>query len=51
MGLQTAVQLRGDVLHIIIEQAAVRLHHHHSAALLLRDAAQKQVLLPQLAEP
>ena len=51
MGLQTAVQLRGDVLHIIIEQAAVRLHHHDPAALLLRDAAQKQVLLPQLAEP
>ena len=45
------MQLRGELLHIIIVQLTIRLHHHHPAALLLRDAAQKQVLLPQLAEP
>ena len=51
MGLKDAAQLRRDFGDAAVEEVAVGLHDDDPAILALSDAAEEQVLLPQLAEP
>ena len=49
--LQYPAQFRRQLVDAAVKDLAGGLHHDHPAVLLLRDAAQKQILLPQAAEP
>ena len=51
MGLKDAAQLRRDLGDAAVEEIAVGLHDDDAAILALSDAAEEQVLLPQLAKP
>ena len=51
VGLKDTVQLRRDLGDAAVEEVAVGLHDDDPAILALGDAAEEQVLLPQMAEP
>jgi len=51
VGLKDAAQLRRDLGDAAVEEVTVGLHDDDAAILALGDAAEEQVLLPQMAEP
>ena len=51
VGLKDAAQLRRDFGDAAVEEVSVGLHDDDAAILALSDAAEEQVLLPQMAEP
>ena len=51
VGLKDAAQLRRDLGDAAVEEVTIGLHDDDAAILALSDAAEEQVLLPQMAEP